>query len=335
MAREWTIGGAIRSISAAVVSPVTGATGFVGSRLVRVLAGRSDHVRALVRAGSDPRRLAGAGPEVETVEGDVTDAASLRSAMAGVERVFHCAGVHEIGSSDTTRMRAVNVGGTQNVLRAAAERRILAVHVSCVVALGPTRPGELADESHWTGDTPRSVYEATRREAHSIARSMARAGARLRIAVPVAIYGPDDPGLTGRAHAWLARGAMPVAALGAMPMTLVHVDDCAEGLALVAERATDGSEYILGGACVTFREWFTLAARLAGRRPPAVWLPDVMVRGVAAASRVASPRVREALAMSSGARWAFRADRAKRDLGWVPRSLEEGLRETMGFYRGT
>jgi nucleoside-diphosphate-sugar epimerase len=59
------------------------------------------------------------------------------------------------------------------------------------------------------------------------------------------------------------------------------------------------------------------------------------VRGVAAASRVASPRVREALAMSLGARWAFRADKAKRDLGWAPRSLEEGLRETMRFYRGT
>jgi dihydroflavonol-4-reductase len=317
-----------------VVSLVTGATGFLGSRLVRVLAARGDGVRALVRRGSDLRRLAALpGAEVDRVEGDVTDAASLRGALDGVERVFHCAGVHGLGSDDAARMRAVNVGGTQNVLRAAAERRILAVHVSSVVALGPTRPGELADESHWTGDTPRSAYEATKREAHRIGRSMARAGARLRIALPVTLYGPDDPGLTGRAHAWLAGGAVRVAALGSMPVTLLHVDDCAEGLALVAERGADGDEYILGGACVTFREWFTLAATLAGRRPPAVWLPDALVRGVGAASRVASSRVHEALAMSAGARWAFRADKAKRDLGWTPRSLEEGLRETMAFYR--
>jgi len=268
------------------------------------------------------------------VEGDVTDAASLRSAMGGVERVFHCAGVHEIGSSDATRMRAVNVGGTQNVLRAAAEGRILAVHVSSVVALGPTRPGEVADESHWTGDPPRSAYEATKREAHSIARSMARAGARLRIALPVTVYGPDDPGLTGDVHRWLARGAVRVGARGAVPVTLLHVDDCAEGLALVAEKGTDGDEHILGDTCVTLREWFTLAATLAGRRPPRAWLPDVMTRGVALASRMAPPRVREGLAMALEGRWAFRADKARRDLGWTPRSLEEGLRETMAFYRG-
>lgn len=332
-AREWTTGDAIGSISATVVSLVTGATGFLGGRLVGVLCRRGDRVRAVVRPGTNLRRIApylAAG--VETVEGDVTDAGSLRAAMAGVERVFHCAGVHGVGDVDATRMRAVNVAGTQNVLRAAAEHRILAVHVSSVVALGPTRPGELADESHWAAGPPRSVYAATKREAHSIARSMARAGARLRIAVPVTLYGPEDPGLTGDVHRWVARGGLRVGALGAATMTLLHVDDCAEGLALVAERAADGDEHILGGTCVTIREWLTLAVTLAGRRPPVAWLPDVVVRAVVAGWRSAPPRLREGLAMSLGAHWAFRADKAKRDLGWSPRSLEEGLRETMAFY---
>jgi nucleoside-diphosphate-sugar epimerase len=295
-----------------VVSLVTGASGFLGSRLVRVLTARGDDVRAY--------------------EGDVTDAASLRSAMAAVERVFHCAEVRGVGADDASRMRAVNVGGTQNVLRAAAERRVLAVHVSSVVALGPTGPGELADESHATADAPRSPYEATQREALRIARSMARAGARLRIALPVTLYGPDDPGFTGDLHRWLARGTLRIAALATVPITLLHVDDGAEGLALVAERGTDGDEHILAGTSVTVREWLTLAATLAGRRPPVVWLPDMAVRSAAAACRAAAPRVSAALATTVGRRWAFRADKAKRDLGWTPRSLEEGLRETMASY---
>lgn len=315
-----------------MLSLVTGATGFLGSHLARVLAERGDRVRALVRKTSDRRRLAGIDA-IEWAEGDVTDAPSVERALEGVERVFHCAAVYEIGASDPAKMRAVNVGGTQNVLRVAAERRVPAVHVSSVVALGPTRAGELADESHWTGDTPRSHYEATKREAHRNARSMARAGARLRIALPVTIYGPDDPSLTGETHKWIARGAMRVGALADVDMTFVHVDDCAEALVLVAERGKDGQEYIVAERSVTFREWFTLAARAAGRRPPAAWLPDVLVRGFARASAVAPPLVREGLAMSVDARWAFRGDKARRELGWSPRSLEEGLRETMAFYR--
>lgn len=313
-----------------MLSLVTGATGFLGSRLARALAARGDGVRALVRRTSDLRRLEGV--EVETVEGDVTDGASVERAVAGVDRVFHCAAIYEIGARDPARMREVNVGGTQTVLRAAAERKVAAVHVSSVVALGPTAPGEVADESHWSGDTPRSPYEATKREAHRIACSMAHAGAPVRIAEPVTIYGPDDPSLTGRTHRWIASGAMRVGALAELPMTFVHVDDCAEAIALVAEKGRDGQEYVVAERSVTFREWFTLAARAAGRRPPDVWLPDALVRGASIASRIAPPVVREGLAMSLGVRWAFRGDKARRELGWAPRGFEEGLRETMAYY---
>ncbi len=270
---------------------------------------------------------------IETVEGDVTDRASVERALGGADRVFHCAAIYEIGARDPARMHEVNVGGTQTVLGAAAERNVPSVHVSSVVALGPTAPGELAGESHWSGDAARSPYEATKREAHLVARSMAEAGAPVRIAVPVTIYGPDDPSLTGRTHKWIARGAMRVGALADLPMTFVHVDDCAEAIALVADKGRDAEEYVIAERSVTFREWFTLAARAAGRKPPGMWLPDALVRGASIASRVAPAVVREGLAMSLGVRWAFRGDKARRELGWRPRSFEEGLRETMAFYR--
>jgi dihydroflavonol-4-reductase len=314
-----------------LLSLVTGATGFLGSRVVRVLAGRGDRVRALIRSTSDTRRLEGL--DVETLEGDVTDAASVARAIKGAERVFHCAAVYEIGARDPERMQEVNVEGTRHVLEAAARSRTLAVHVSSVVALGPTPPGQIADESHWSGDAPRSPYESTKREAHLVARGVASEGARVRLAVPVTIYGPDDPSLTGQTHKWIARGAMRVGALADVPMTFVHVDDCAEAVVLLADRAKDRDEYVLAERSVTFKEWFTLAARAAGRRPPAVWLPDRVVHGFALASRALPSVVREGLAMSVGVRWAFRGDKAKHDLGWTPRSFEEGLRQTMAFYR--
>jgi dihydroflavonol-4-reductase len=116
-------------------------------------------------------------------------------------------------------------------------------------------------------------------------------------------------------------------------MTFVHVDDCAEALVLIAERGKDGEEYVLAERSATFREWFSLAARAAGRSPPALWIPDAVVHGFARASRIAPAVVREGLAMSLGVRWAFRGDKARRELGRAPRGFEDGLRETMEFYR--
>ena len=314
-----------------MLSLVTGATGFLGSRVARALSTRGDRVRVLVRKTSDTRRLDGL--DVETVHGDVTDPASVERAVEGTDRVFHSAAVYQIGATDPERMREVNVEGTRNVLRAAAPSGALVVHVSSTVALGPTPPGEIADESHWSKGEARSPYEATKRAAHLLARAAAAEGARVRIAVPVTIYGPDDPSLTGTTHKWIARGAMRVGALAGLPMTFVHVDDCAEAVVLVAERGEDGAEFVVAERSVTFREWFTLAARAAGRPPPSVWLPDGLVHGFASASRVMPKVVREGLAMSLGVRWAYRGDKARHELGWSPRPLEEGLRDTMAFYR--
>src|SRR5579859_7764880 len=184
-------------------SLVTGATGFLGSHLACALVARGDRVRALVRATSSLRRIAGL--DVETATGDVTDLASVERALAGVDRVFHVAALYELGTADPAQMERINVGGTEN-------------------ALGPTGRAP-ADESHWRGDTPRSAYEATKRAAHEYARELAARGAPLRIALPVTIYGPDDPSLVGRLHGWMARGLVHVGAFADVPMSLVHVED--------------------------------------------------------------------------------------------------------------
>jgi dihydroflavonol-4-reductase len=314
-----------------VTTLVTGGAGFLGSRLTRLLcAGGGDTVRALDLPRARWDRIDGAGAEV--VHGDITDRASVARAMEGVTRVFHVAALYELGTPDPARMRAINVGGTANVLEEAHARGALAVHVSSVAALGPTA-SDLCDESHWSKGPPRSAYEATKREAHELARRLATRGARVRIGLPATIYGAGDPSLVGAAHKWLARGLLRVGVKESMHMPFVHVDDCAEGLVRIAERGKDGEEYILCADVVTFRAWFEAFARASGRRPPRAYVPDRVVRAFGKlAARVPSDAaplrlLREATAMADGAEWAFTGAKARRDLGWTPRPFAEGLHD--------
>jgi nucleoside-diphosphate-sugar epimerase len=290
-------------------------------------------VRVLVRPTSDRRRLSGL--PVQFVEGDVTKRASIEKALDGVEVVYHSAALYELGTGDADYMERVNVGGTDNVLAAAHERDILAVHVSSVVALGPTGT-QPAVEGHWRQDMPRSPYEATKKRAHLLARSMAESGARVRIAMPGSIYGPDDPSLLGLAHKFLFRG-VPIGVGASLIMSFVNVDDCADGLIRVAERGHDGAEYILVSDTATFRQWFETIARVTGKRPPRYYLPDFLVWDVGDVARRAIPGkagriLRDAIAMSAGEHWSFSGEKARRELGWDPRTLDQGMIELRDWY---
>jgi dihydroflavonol-4-reductase len=287
----------------------------------------------LVRPTSDRRRLEGL--PVEFAEGDVTDRASIEKALDGVDVVYHAAALYELGVGDAEYMERVNVGGTDNVLGAAHERNILAVHVSSVAALGPTGT-QPAVEGHWRQDMPRSPYEATKKRAHLVARAMAGAGARVRISMPGAIYGPDDPSLLGTAHKFLFRG-VPIGIGASLIMSFVNVDDCADGLVRIAQRGHDGEEYILAAQAVTFRKWFAAIAQATGKRPPRVYLPDFLVWDVGDVARRVIPGrpgriLRDAIAMSAGEHWSFSGEKARRELGWQPRPLEQGMTELRDWF---
>ena len=312
---------------------MTGATGFLGSRTAAALCARGQSVRVLVRPTSDRRRVADL--PVEYAEGDVTDRPSVEKALDGVETVYHSAALYELGTGRPEYMEQVNVGGTSNVLEAANERGIPAVHVSSVAALGPTGDTPVV-EGHWRQDFPRSPYEATKKRAHVLARDMAAGGARVRLAMPGTIYGPDDPSLLGLAHKYLFRG-LPIAIGARLQMSFVHVDDCADGLARIAEGGKDGDEYILCAQTATFRQWFETIAAVTGKRPPRFYIPDFVTYDVGDVVRRAVPGkpgrvLRDAIAMSAGEHWAFSGEKARRELGWGPRTLEEGMRDLAGWY---
>ena len=315
---------------------VTGAAGFLGSRLTALLAARGDHVRALDLPRAAWDRVS-ALPRVAIFHGDITDRAAVDAAMDGVAEVFHVAALYELGTRDPARMRRINVGGTANVLEAAHARWLRVVHVSTVAALGGT--GEsLEDESHWNTAAPGSAYEATKREAHELARRMIREGARIRIAMPATIYGAGDPSMIGRAHAWMAKGWLKVGVRPELRLAFVHVDDCADGVLRVGDRGKDGEEYILTAQTVRLAECFEAFARASGRAPPRAYVPTWLVAASGRLVRRLPDRagplrlLRDATAMSDGQHWAFSGGKARRELGWSPRSFDEGLADAARDY---
>lgn len=319
---------------------LTGGSGFIGARLAAQLRREGREVRALVRSPAKGAALAELGCEL--VPGDLTDPESFRDAIRGCAEVYHLAAWYELGvpAKHAARIQRVNVDGTAAVLEAAhryGARRI--VYCSSVAALGPTG-GQLVDESHVNDGRYRSHYERTKAEAHELARDLAARGAPVRIGMPGTVYGPGDPSLVGIFYREFVRGRVVVGGFDAMSMTLVHVEDAADGLYRCASRGRDGESYVLGADVVTMGEWIALLSDLSGIRRPLFSAPEALVK---AAAPLLAPLARlaglppeimsEGVAMSAGLTWAYSGEKARRELGWKPRPLDVGLAQTLAWCR--
>lgn len=309
---------------------VTGATGFLGSHLAAHLDDEGHDVRVLARATSDLSRLDDVDHEVAI--GDVTDEAGFVAAADGIDVVFHCAAMYEMGPADPSFQEAVNVGGVEHAVAAARAAGATLVHVSSVTANGPT--GRiLRDETYWADNVPTTHYERTKRAGHLVARRAAEEGVDVRIVIPGGIYGPGDTSTLG---VMIERYMTTPSPIGWRPdgmQSTVNVDDAAHLMLLVAHDSRPGEEFIACAEAVTFREWFAEIAAAAGRRPPFLNMGD---RTLAVASRIADavkpvlgqrgPMVAEYLA-TMGADYAYSGAKARRELGWSPRELRDGMRE--------
>ncbi len=312
---------------------ITGATGFVGRRLTRRLLADNYSVRVLARSPERAKALSQRGAQI--IEGDITDPESLHEAVDGVEGVFHLAAIYRLGG-DLDRMREVNVEGTCNLVNAALEADVSRiVYCGSDTSLGDTR-GNVADESaHHDGEF-RSNYSKTKHEAHHVVEEYIEQGAPIVTAIVSSVYGPGDESpiaeliehhLAGRAIAHLDRDA---------GYTFTHVDDVADGLALAYERGEPGERYLLSGEPATFDEFFEMLSRQTGIPAPRFELPDWLVDTVEPLLTRIAPfagksgdEIREILAMGRDVTRFFSGDKAREKLGWQPRSLKQGLADTL------
>lgn len=315
---------------------VTGATGHVGVHLVRTLLARGDRVRTVVR-----RRIDGLeGLSVEMAEADLDNVPALTAAFAGCELVFHAAARISITRDDAAAVEAVNVHGTRNVLaacRAAGVRRLL--HFSSIEAIEPRPWDRPVDEDRPGVDASRgSPYALSKARGE---REALAAGNGLEVVVvnPTAIIGPLDlrPSLLGRAIVALARGRLPMLVDGGFDW--VDVRDVAAAAVAASERARPGRRYIVGGRWASMAELAALVCARVGRTPPRLVCPYPVARAWAPVSARFNLLIgREPLFTSSSlevlrGNRVVSHERAARELGYRPRSLETTVADTVDWFR--
>jgi dihydroflavonol-4-reductase len=310
---------------------VTGATGFIGSHVVRALLERGDDVRVTVRPSSPLDALEGL--EFERVVGDVTDRAAMRRAARGVARVFHVAGTTNLRMGAEQLLR-INAEGTRNVLEASLAAGVeRVVHVSSVAAIGPARRGGALDERHVRTGPLGIPYADAKHAAEVEALRVAARGLDVVLACPAHVFGAGDDrrSSTEVVRRFLLR-RIPAYVDGAI--CVVDVEDVAAGLLLCDERGATGERYIFGTRNYTWQRLFGELQQLSGIEGPAVRLPVRAALALAEASvRAPGPTLITPAEVRAAAHWwTYRSTKARRELGWTTRPHEETVEATVRYH---
>lgn len=325
--------------AAAEIDLVTGGTGFVGTHVVRALLSRGSSVRCLARPASRRENLEGL--DVEIVPGDLTDPASLDRAMKGVSTLYHVAADYRLWAKDPQELYRANAGGTESILRAAAEAGVSrVVYTSSVAALGLTSDGSPATE-----ETPVSRekiighYKKSKFDAERVALGWAKKGLPVVIVNPSTPIGERDikPTPTGRLIVDFLNRKMP--AYVDTGLNLIDVHDVAAGHLAAAEKGRPGERYILGHRDMTLKQILDALASLTGLPAPTVRLPHWIPLAAAAVStgvaRVTGrpPAVSLESVRMSTHRMFFEASKAVRELGLPQTPVEEALARAVEWFR--
>ncbi len=319
---------------------VTGATGHIGNVLVRELLAKGMSVRALVLPNDDKRPLAGLN--VETVFGDITDLASLKSVFTGADIVFHLAGIVTIMPGVAALLERVNIGGIRNVIeacRACHVRRL--VYTSSIHAVAEPPQGTVIDESQpfspdrVLGDYARSKARATL----LLLDEVKKGGLDAVICCPTGVIGPFDYGISniGQLIIDFASGQLKSYVSGAYDF--VDVRDVARGLILAAEKGQSGRHYILSGAQVQVPELIKELERNIGYPAPTYKIPAVIARAAGVLASVYYRLLRRKPVFTAYSIDVLRSNslvssaRAREEIGFTSRSWQESIRDHVAWFR--
>lgn len=319
---------------------VTGATGFLGSHVARVLAEQGADLRLLVRSTSNLKNLEGL--KADTAIGDLRDQASIEKAMAGCDAVFHVAADYRLWLRDPDEMYRSNVEGTRAILDAARKNAVRAVvYTSSVATMGFTGNEHPADE-----DSPVALadmighYKRSKFMAEEMALKAGRSGMRVVTVNPTTPVGELDvkPTPTGRIVVDFLKGKFP--AYVETGLNLVDVRECALGHVAGFEKGRSGERYILGGENLTLKQILDKLGAISGLPSPKVKLPYFVAYAAGAVDQTVSGRLLgrepratiETVRMGKKKMWASSA-KAERELEWKSMPADDGLRRAVEWFR--
>ena len=267
-------------------------------------------------------------------QGDIRNKAPL----SGVDGLFHLAAWYRVGVRSRREAYRTNVEGTRNLLETARDLGVARIVYTSTVAVSSDTGGRLVDEGFRHGGPWLSQYERTKWMAHyQVARPMAEAGLPLVILQPGVVYGPGDPSAIGTAIRQYLHGRLPVTPQRTA-FCWAHVEDTAAAHRLAMERGRPGESYIVAGSVHTFREVFELAERLTGIAAPWIHPGPGTMKALATCMRLLGALIplppaysAESLRVMAGTTYIGDNRKARRELGFAPRPLEEGLRETLAY----
>lgn len=311
---------------------VTGATGFIGGRVARQLREAGHEVVAVVCNPAKAQDLAQLG--ITLHQGDVTDKESMRAPMAGADGVFHIAAWYKVGVRDKSDAIPINVGGTRNVLELMKELGIPKGVYTSTLGVNEDTGGQLVDETYRYAGPFYSEYTRTKAEAHRLAETFIADGLPLVIVIPGLTYGPGD---TSTVHVTLVQylqRQLPVIPQQ-WAFCWAHVDDMARAHILAMEKGRAGETYIIGGPAHTVVDAMNVLEQMTRISAPRA-APAGMFRALSVVMGIVEkiiplPEVytREGLRGMAGVTYIGDNSKARRELGYNPRPLKEGLAETL------
>jgi len=325
---------------------VTGATGFLGSHVARVLAEQGADLRLLVRPTSDLRNLDGL--KADRVVGDLRDPASIEKAVSGCDVIFHVAADYRLWVRDPNEMYRSNVEGTRCLLEAARKQGIRrVVYTSSVATMGFTSGlsssnGNVADEQ-----SPVALadmighYKRSKFMAEQVAVDAAKSGVDVVIVNPTTPIGERDikPTPTGRIVVDFLKRKFP--AYVETGLNLVDATECARGHVQALEKGRSGERYILGGENLTLKQILDRLAAITGLKSPTVKLPYVFAFATGVVDEMITGRLlgREPRATIDAVRMGRKmmfvtSAKAERELGWRTLPVDNALHRSVEWFRG-
>jgi dihydroflavonol-4-reductase len=316
---------------------VTGGTGFIGGEVVRQLRERGEEVVCLVRSPEKAAKLRELGCEL--TRGDLSDEAAIRQGIAGCDAVIHAAAMYEVGIPAKQRpaMWEANVAGTERVMKAALDEKVgRIVYVSTVGIFGNTHK-QVVDESYKNPETDfTSYYEETKLEAHKLVQRMIdEQGLPAIIVQPGGVYGPGDTSQVADLLEQFFAGKLPLMPFPELGICMTHVEDIAGGILLALDKGKLGETYVISGPATTMREAIETVARVSGRKAPKRDLPTGLMKAMIPLGPLVGklmgqpPNLRELISSADGVTFWAKYDKAQRELGYSPRGMDEGLRQTL------